>query len=169
MFPQAGSKEDKAVGHLAMQTALKLDQIPQGGGEVVLDDRDDLTIGRRLSEARKAGYPMIVVVGKAVRFFSRKKNICMPAFDWLVDLCFSIDSWYVKAIGIDWRPFQTAKLKFSFLIPVRLFWSSIDFLMKFIVWNSILITLLDFLIELAASSLKIFDFFGFLKKFYGKI
>lgn len=62
--------EASAGGSLAMQTALKLDQVPYGGGEVILDDRDDLTIGRRLKEARITGYPMIVVVGKAVWFFS---------------------------------------------------------------------------------------------------
>ncbi|OWA51430.1 putative proline--tRNA ligase, mitochondrial [Hypsibius exemplaris] len=62
--PKAGSKEASAGGLLAMQAAVKLDQLPQGNGEVVVDDRDDLTIGRRLKDAQKSGYPMIVVVGK---------------------------------------------------------------------------------------------------------
>lgn len=32
--------------------------------DVVVDDRDRLTIGRRIMDAKKSGYPFIIVVGK---------------------------------------------------------------------------------------------------------
>lgn len=32
--------------------------------EVVVDDRDRLTIGKRVMDAKKSGYPFIIVVGK---------------------------------------------------------------------------------------------------------
>lgn len=34
-------------------------------GDIVVDDRTDLTIGKRLIEAKQIGYPYVVIVGKA--------------------------------------------------------------------------------------------------------
>ncbi|KAG0719664.1 putative proline--tRNA ligase, mitochondrial [Chionoecetes opilio] len=61
--PKKGSKEGGAaswVGHLA--EVLSSTSALQD--EVVVDDRDRLTIGKRVMEAKKSGYPFIVVVGK---------------------------------------------------------------------------------------------------------
>jgi hypothetical protein len=41
----------------------RLDQIT-GGDDVILDDRDKFTVGRRLQSARRMGYPFIVLFGK---------------------------------------------------------------------------------------------------------
>lgn len=36
------------------------------GGDIVVDDRTELTIGKRLIEAKQIGYPYVVIIGKAV-------------------------------------------------------------------------------------------------------
>ena len=38
--------------------------LPSFSGEIILDDRDDLGIGARTRQAKNAGYPLIIVVGK---------------------------------------------------------------------------------------------------------
>jgi prolyl-tRNA synthetase len=44
----------------------ELVNIPHLRGEVVIDDRTKLTVGRRLNEAERIGYPYVVVIGKRV-------------------------------------------------------------------------------------------------------
>lgn len=60
---QKGSKEAGSafwVEHLAEA----MDSIPTLKDDVVVDDRDRLTIGKRVMEAKRSGYPFIIVVGK---------------------------------------------------------------------------------------------------------
>lgn len=62
--PKKGSKEAAAVeltGHLYNRI---VEAVPQLRGEVVLDDRTHLTIGNRLKDANKLGYPFVVIAGK---------------------------------------------------------------------------------------------------------
>ncbi|XP_027224345.2 probable proline--tRNA ligase, mitochondrial [Penaeus vannamei] len=61
--PKKGSKEAKAVSwvdHLAQV----ISNIPSLQDDVIIDDRETLTIGKRVLEAKKTGYPIIIVVGK---------------------------------------------------------------------------------------------------------
>lgn len=60
---QKGSKEAKAVSwvdHLAQV----ISNIPSLQDDVIIDDRETWTIGKRVLEAKKTGYPIIIVVGK---------------------------------------------------------------------------------------------------------
>lgn len=43
-------------------------------GDVILDDRSSLTVGKKLLEAKRTGYPYIVVVGK-------KSVLDLPMFE----------------------------------------------------------------------------------------
>lgn len=61
--PKKGSKEASSalwVDHLAEV----MSGMPGLLDEVVVDDRDRLTIGKRVMEAKQSGYPFIIVVGK---------------------------------------------------------------------------------------------------------
>ncbi|KAF7711799.1 probable proline--tRNA ligase, mitochondrial [Silurus meridionalis] len=61
--PKKGSKAGEAI-HLAEELAHSLgNSLPNLKGEVVLDDRTHLTIGKRLKDANMLGYPYVVVVG----------------------------------------------------------------------------------------------------------
>lgn len=61
--PKKGSKAAEAI-HLAEELAQSLgNNLPNLKGEVVLDDRTQLTIGKRLKDANILGYPYVVVVG----------------------------------------------------------------------------------------------------------
>lgn len=44
--------------------AEALNSMPALKDDVLVDDRDRLTIGKRVMEAKKSGYPFIIVVGK---------------------------------------------------------------------------------------------------------
>ena len=61
LAPKAGSKE-AAAGGLLDHVHDKLEKIFRD--DVMVDDRDKLTVGRKLREARKTGYPYIVLFGK---------------------------------------------------------------------------------------------------------
>ncbi|XP_014233712.1 probable proline--tRNA ligase, mitochondrial [Trichogramma pretiosum] len=58
--PKQGSKEEPAT-HLAEMIYHHLESL---GIDAIVDDRAHMTIGKRLVEARKSGYPRVVVVGK---------------------------------------------------------------------------------------------------------
>lgn len=78
---KAGSKEEKAVEHLVEHIYSRLELVTSD--DVIVDDRNDLTIGKRLMEAKRyiqklyklrrnnyfhfccgrLGYPMIIVIG----------------------------------------------------------------------------------------------------------
>lgn len=63
--PKKGSKVDEA-SVLAEELVNTLgDTLPRLRGEVVLDDRTQMTIGKRLKDASRLGYPYVVVVGQA--------------------------------------------------------------------------------------------------------
>ncbi|KFP75747.1 hypothetical protein N310_04607, partial [Acanthisitta chloris] len=65
--PKSGSKEEE-------EGAMRLEQVyddlvealPHLAGDSVLDDRTQLTIGKRLKDANKLGYPYVVIAGKRV-------------------------------------------------------------------------------------------------------
>lgn len=62
--PKKGSKEDQAAV-LAEELLHMLEGAwPHLKGEVVLDDRTQMTIGKRLKDASRLGYPYVVVVGQ---------------------------------------------------------------------------------------------------------
>ena len=54
--PKEGSKEEASVKHLTQEIYQQLD-------DVVVDDRIQMTIGKRLMEAKKLGIPNIIVIG----------------------------------------------------------------------------------------------------------
>lgn len=62
--PKKGSKADK-VSSLAEEMVHTLGEtLPFLKAEVVLDDRTHMTIGKRLNDAKRLGYPYVVVVGQ---------------------------------------------------------------------------------------------------------
>ncbi|CAB1323936.1 unnamed protein product [Coregonus sp. 'balchen'] len=92
--PKRGSKVDEVAG-LAEELALFLGEaLPSLRGEVVLDDRTQMTIGKRLKDASRLGYPYVVAVGqKATEETPRFEVICQQtgetmflSKDGLVDL-----------------------------------------------------------------------------------
>ncbi|XP_061636288.1 probable proline--tRNA ligase, mitochondrial [Phyllopteryx taeniolatus] len=75
--PKKGSKEVEATG-VAEELVHTLGQtLPHLKGEVVLDDRTQMTIGKRLKDASRLGYPYVVVVGQgALEDTPRFEVIC---------------------------------------------------------------------------------------------
>jgi len=69
--PKAGSKEEHVCWPLSqtIATALVDNFAFQGseltGTDILLDDRCDMTIGRRLLDAKKLGIPVVIVIGKS--------------------------------------------------------------------------------------------------------
>uniref|UniRef100_A0A182P933 Probable proline--tRNA ligase, mitochondrial n=1 Tax=Anopheles epiroticus TaxID=199890 RepID=A0A182P933_9DIPT len=61
--PKAGSKEETQAVPWIGKLYNDLQTVPNCTGEVIVDDRTQLTIGKRLLDARKLGYPVIVIVG----------------------------------------------------------------------------------------------------------
>lgn len=62
--PKGGSKEEPFTGDYSNQIYSSLEeQLPVLKGDVLIDDRTQLTIGKRLIEAKRVGYPLIIVVG----------------------------------------------------------------------------------------------------------
>ena len=45
-----------------------LNKLPNMKNEVVIDDRTNLTIGRRVQSAKAEGYPFIIAAGKKVSY-----------------------------------------------------------------------------------------------------
>ncbi|KFZ61700.1 hypothetical protein N321_11197, partial [Antrostomus carolinensis] len=65
--PKRGSKEEEEGAAPLEQLYDNLTQVlPHFAGDLVLDDRTQLTIGKRLKDANKLGYPYVVVAGKRV-------------------------------------------------------------------------------------------------------
>jgi prolyl-tRNA synthetase len=60
---QEGSKESVVV-YLAEELYHRLNSIDSFRNDLIIDDRCNMTIGKRLFEARRIGYPFIVVIGK---------------------------------------------------------------------------------------------------------
>lgn len=61
--PKKGSKEDEPTKMVVENLYNLLDSIDQLQDNVLLDDRCNLTIGRRLVDARRFGYPFVVIIG----------------------------------------------------------------------------------------------------------
>ncbi|XP_035895430.1 probable proline--tRNA ligase, mitochondrial [Anopheles stephensi] len=65
--PKAGSKEESEASPFVAQLYRDLQKVNHCAGEVIVDDRSQFTIGKRLLDARKMGYPIVVILGsKAV-------------------------------------------------------------------------------------------------------
>ncbi|XP_005001131.2 probable proline--tRNA ligase, mitochondrial isoform X1 [Cavia porcellus] len=62
--PKKGSKEAAATELVEQLHDHIIERAPQLRGEVVLDDRTHLTIGSRLKDAHKLGYPFVIIAGK---------------------------------------------------------------------------------------------------------
>lgn len=71
--PKSGSKEESALAS-AYYLAHQLNDSGRFSGDVILDDRSSLTVGKKLLEAKRTGYPYIVVVGK-------KSILDLPMFE----------------------------------------------------------------------------------------
>ncbi|XP_013773246.1 probable proline--tRNA ligase, mitochondrial [Limulus polyphemus] len=63
ILPKAGSKEEKSC-LFGEHVAMALADFPGLADNVVIDDRTQLTIGRRILDCASLGFPYLVVVGK---------------------------------------------------------------------------------------------------------
>ncbi|PNF23894.1 putative proline--tRNA ligase, mitochondrial [Cryptotermes secundus] len=61
--PKEGSKES-AVAHLAEELYHRMNSIDSFRNDLIIDNRCNMTIGKRLFEAQRTGYPFIVVIGR---------------------------------------------------------------------------------------------------------
>lgn len=64
IIPQMEGFQEELYFHLAEEVSDRLTDMPHLAGEVVIDDRTQFTIGRRLYEASRLGYPYTLVLGK---------------------------------------------------------------------------------------------------------
>jgi len=60
----------------AEQLYLRLNTVSSLAGDILLDDRLQLTIGRRVAHAKKLGLPHIVALGKQVLTLTCTFNCC---------------------------------------------------------------------------------------------
>lgn len=75
--PKKGSKVDEATLQAEELVQALGETLPHLRGEVVLDDRTQMTIGKRLKDASKLGYPYVIVVGQgALEETPRFEVIC---------------------------------------------------------------------------------------------
>lgn len=61
--PKKGSREEAQVEPWVHQLNSEISKLKGIGSELVVDDRTGLTIGKRLMDAKKTGYPVVVVIG----------------------------------------------------------------------------------------------------------
>ncbi|KAG5850045.1 probable proline--tRNA ligase, mitochondrial [Anguilla rostrata] len=74
--PKKGSKTEELAG-LAEELCHSLGtSVPRLKGEVVLDDRTQLTIGKRFKDAGRLGYPYVIVVGKSAAEEQPRFEVC---------------------------------------------------------------------------------------------
>nr|XP_013031601.2 probable proline--tRNA ligase, mitochondrial [Anser cygnoides] len=64
--PKKGSKEEQGAALLERIYDDFVEAHPHLAGDAVLDDRTQMTIGKRLKDAKKLGYPYVVIAGKRV-------------------------------------------------------------------------------------------------------
>ena len=62
LAPKGGSKEAEAGAWLLQEICQGAESLL--GEDVMLDDRAKLTVGKKLREAKKTGYPFIILFGK---------------------------------------------------------------------------------------------------------
>ncbi|KAM6305536.1 putative proline--tRNA ligase, mitochondrial [Aegotheles albertisi] len=67
--PKRGSREEEEAGAVPLEQLYDhlAQALPHLAGDSVLDDRTQLTIGKRLKDAEKLGYPYVLIAGKRVR------------------------------------------------------------------------------------------------------
>ncbi|KAF5290876.1 hypothetical protein FQA39_LY14556 [Lamprigera yunnana] len=61
--PKKGSKEEKHSKHLPDRLYNMLETVNALKGNIIIDDRTQYTIGRRVIDALKVGYPFTIVIG----------------------------------------------------------------------------------------------------------
>lgn len=61
--PKRGSQEETAGQTITMALYEALNKLPAFNNNVLIDDRFQLTIGKRLMMSKRMGYPIIIVVG----------------------------------------------------------------------------------------------------------
>ncbi|CAO1443342.1 unnamed protein product [Diamesa tonsa] len=61
--PKNGSKEEPIVQHYVSEIYNSLNNMLNLNDSIVVDDRQSFTIGKRFLDAKKLGYPLIIVVG----------------------------------------------------------------------------------------------------------
>ncbi|XP_067677971.1 probable proline--tRNA ligase, mitochondrial [Haliotis asinina] len=64
IIPQKEGFEADTFFKLAEDLSDQLNTMANLSGEIIIDDRTHMTVGKRLYEARRLGYPYIVVIGK---------------------------------------------------------------------------------------------------------
>ncbi|NXO23715.1 SYPM protein, partial [Cisticola juncidis] len=66
--PKRGSREEEEEGAALLERLYDdvAEALPRLAGDSVLDDRTQLTIGKRLKDAKRLGYPYMVVAGRRV-------------------------------------------------------------------------------------------------------
>lgn len=64
--PKRGSKEEEGATLLERVYDDLAEALPHLASDLVLDDRTQLTIGKRLKDASRLGYPYVVIAGKRV-------------------------------------------------------------------------------------------------------
>lgn len=62
-FIQDGSKEYETAKHWEEKIYTHLNSIKALEDSIIVDNRTNLTIGKRLMDAKKMGYPLIIVIG----------------------------------------------------------------------------------------------------------
>lgn len=65
--PKKGSKVDTSTGTAEELVHTLGETLPHLRGEVVLDDRTQMTVGKRLKDASVLGYPFVIVVGQGAQ------------------------------------------------------------------------------------------------------
>ncbi|CAO1434644.1 unnamed protein product [Diamesa serratosioi] len=61
--PKTGSKEESEVQHYVTELYHSLNNMLNFNDSIVVDDRESFSIGKRFIDAKKLGYPLIIVVG----------------------------------------------------------------------------------------------------------
>ncbi|KAF5270342.1 hypothetical protein FQR65_LT05530 [Abscondita terminalis] len=61
--PKKGSKEEAMGNYSVHRLHNQLESLQPFKGNILLDDRTHMTIGRRLVDARRVGYPFIIIIG----------------------------------------------------------------------------------------------------------
>ncbi|XP_063058085.1 probable proline--tRNA ligase, mitochondrial isoform X2 [Engraulis encrasicolus] len=82
VLPPKRSGKTTELINLAEGLAHQLASLPGLRGEVVLDDRTQMTIGKRLKDASQLGYPYVVVVGQGAAAAAEQQQfevICQRA------------------------------------------------------------------------------------------
>lgn len=61
--PKSGSRDYEHGKRLSQEIYEQLNNLPRLWNDVLIDDRENLTIGKRLLYAKRTGYPIVLVIG----------------------------------------------------------------------------------------------------------